>query len=156
VAYWYNQRLPQHQSIEKHIQSLPGTPPLWISVITLGEIEYGQRVVSETITVEQQAFIEFTSIRFPRALEIKSTTRVEYGRLRAGLFKRYSPKEKRQPGLRPEQLVDPITAKELGIQENDIWIAAQALEYNLALVTNDKMTRIREVCNDLMVENWAI
>jgi predicted nucleic acid-binding protein len=29
------------------------------------------------------------------------------------------------------------------------------LEYNLVLVTNDKMDRIRDVCEDLQVENWA-
>jgi predicted nucleic acid-binding protein len=52
-------------------------------------------------------------------------------------------------------LIDPVTSRELGIQENDLWIAAQALEYNLVLVTNDKMDRIRDVCEDLQVENWT-
>jgi hypothetical protein len=27
--------------------------------------------------------------------------------------------------------------------------------YHLVLVTNDKMDRIRDVCEDLQVENWA-
>jgi hypothetical protein len=29
------------------------------------------------------------------------------------------------------------------------------LEYNLVLVTNDNMDRIRDVCKELQVENWA-
>ena len=35
-------------------------------------------------------------------------------------------------------------------------MAAQALEYNLVFVTNDKMERIREVCVDLQIENWTV
>jgi predicted nucleic acid-binding protein len=49
-----------------------------------------------------------------------------------------------------------VTSQELGIQENDLWMAAQALEYNLVFVTNDKMERIREVCADLQLENWTV
>ena len=40
-------------------------------------------------------------------------------------------------------------SKELGIQENDIWIAAQTIQYNLILVTGDHMTRLVEVSNSL-------
>ena len=75
--------------------------------------------------------------------------------IRAGVFEKYAPNVKRRRGLRPEQLIDPVTSQELGIQENDLWIAAQALEYNLVWVTNDKMERIRDVCEELQIENWA-
>ena len=71
------------------------------------------------------------------------------------MFEKYAPNVKHRGGLRPKQLVDPMTSRELGIQENDLWIAAQALEYNLVLVTNNKMDRIRDVCEDLQVENWT-
>ena len=50
-------------------------------------------------------------------------------------------------------------ARELGIDENDLWIVAQAVERNLVLVTSDKMWRIREtVCElypDFGSEDWA-
>ncbi|MCH7920211.1 MAG: hypothetical protein IIC50_19795 [Planctomycetes bacterium] len=75
--------------------------------------------------------------------------------LRAALFDKYAPKKNRK-GLRPEQLIDPVTSKGLGVQENDIWIASQALEHNLVLVTNDQMNHLREVASDLRVENWAL
>jgi tRNA(fMet)-specific endonuclease VapC len=78
-----------------------------------------------------------------------------YGDLRARLFEKFAPKKRRRKGLRPEELVDPVTAKELGIQENDLWIAAQAIERNLVLVTNDAMARIQEVASELKVEDWA-
>jgi predicted nucleic acid-binding protein len=44
----------------------------------------------------------------------------------------------------------------LGIDENDLWLAAQAVARNLTLVTNDKIEKIREAANgSLYVENWA-
>jgi len=61
--------------------------------------------------------------------------------------------------MRPEQLIDPITSRELGIQENDLWLCAQAVAHDMVLVTNDKMLRIREVSEDmqpvLRIQNWA-
>ena len=62
-----------------------------------------------------------------------------YGELRVALFERYIRKGKNK---RPEQLIDPVTATEIGIDENDLWIVAQAITHNLTLVTNDKMHRI--------------
>jgi predicted nucleic acid-binding protein len=79
-----------------------------------------------------------------------------YGMLRARLFENYTPNNKKRKGLRPEQLIDPVTSLELGIQENDLWIAAQAMSQNLTLVTNDKLHQIHEVAGDeLHIDNWA-
>jgi tRNA(fMet)-specific endonuclease VapC len=155
VAYWFDEKRPQYRSVNQHIQELPEGTPLAISSITLGEIEYGHRVESAVTTPRQEAYLEFIERELPMVLEIRKTTRLSYGWLRARIFEEYAPKNKRNK-IRPEQLVDPITGLELGIDENDLWIAAQALEYNLVLVTNDNMARIRGACNDLMVENWAV
>ena len=48
-----------------------------------------------------------------------------------------------------------MTSKRLEIQENDLWIVAQAVERNLVLVSNDAMKRIREIAPDLVVEDWG-
>jgi tRNA(fMet)-specific endonuclease VapC len=127
-----------------------------VSAITLGEIEYGLSVVSEDRPAEHQALRAFVDRHLPMVLDIRKTTRIYYGMLRARLFETYAPREKRRRGLRPEQLIDPVTSRELGIQENDIWLAAQALEFNLVLVTNDTMERIRDVCKELQIENWSV
>lgn len=72
------------------------------------------------------------------------------------MFERFAPNDKKRKGLRPEQLCDPVTSLELGIQENDLWIVAQAITYGLVLVTNDKLKRISEVISDeLHIENWT-
>jgi tRNA(fMet)-specific endonuclease VapC len=111
--------------------------------------------VARTDTFKQEAFRAFISTNLPMVLDITKATRIYYGLLRASIFEKYAPNARRRRGLRPEQLIDPVTSRELGIQENDLWIAAQALEYNLVLVTNDKMDRIRDVCEELQVENWV-
>jgi tRNA(fMet)-specific endonuclease VapC len=153
VAYWFDERRSEHQQVLQHIQEL-GEPPLMISTITLGEIEYGIQV-ARSDTFKQEAYLTFISTNLPMVLDITKTTRIYYGSLRASVFEKYAPNARRRRGLRPEQLIDPVTSRELGIQENDLWIAAQALEYNLVLVTNNNMDRIRDVCEDLQVENWA-
>ena len=135
IRYRFDERRSEHQRIVQHIQELPDATPLMISAITLGEIEYGLQV-ARSDALQQEAYRTFISIHLPMVLDITKATRI-------------------YRGLWPEQLIDPVTSRELGIQENDLWIAAQALEYNLVLVTNDKMDRIRDVCEDLQVENWA-
>jgi tRNA(fMet)-specific endonuclease VapC len=154
VAYWFDERRSEHERVVQHIQELPDATPLMISAITLGEIEYGLQVARIDI-LKQEAFHAFISTNLPMVLDITKATRIYYGSLRASVFEKYAPNARRRRGLRPEQLIDPVTSRELGIQENDLWIAAQALEYNLVLVTNDKMDRIRDVCEDVQVKNWT-
>ena len=125
-----------------------------ISAIALGEIEFGLQV-AQAETPDQEPLRAFIHTNLPMVLNVTKSTRIYYGSLRAGVFEKHAPTVKRRRGLRPEQLIDPVTSQELGIQENDLWIAAQALEYNLVLVTNDKMERIRDVCAELQIENWA-
>ena len=69
----------------------------------------------------------------------------------AKLFQQFASNAKKGKisSKRPEELVDKTTGKELGIQENDLWIAAIAVQYNLVLVTQDKMNNIRHVIQKL-------
>jgi predicted nucleic acid-binding protein len=103
--------------------------------------------------LQTQVDIQFVNKRL--LLDVTRSTTLIYGDLRARLFEKYAPGAKRKKGMRPEELTDPVTSKKLGIQENDLWIAAQAIERNLVLVSNDAMKRIRSVAPELQVENWA-
>ena len=118
VAYWFDTRRPQHERVAQHIQELPEATPLMISAITLGKIEFGLQV-SKVATPEQEAFRAFINTNLPMVLDVTQTTRIYYGILRADMFEKYAPNVKCRGGLRPEQLVDPMTSRELGIQEND-------------------------------------
>lgn len=156
VRFWFDPTRSEHVRVRSRIEALPEDAPMMISAITLGEIEYGHRALGESGDPEQERdFLEFVQKRLPTILNVERHTRIAYGSLRARLFEKYAPKDRRKKGLRPEQLIDPTTAKELGIQENDLWIAAQALEHNLVLVSHDKMTRLRKVAEELRVQDWA-
>ncbi len=149
---WFDVKKEQHMNVKSHIQKLPSDSVLGISIISWGEVAYGHKVNllkanSLDETPIQTEYIQFIKSKRPKTFEIDIHTANKYGELRALLFEKHAPK-KRKSGLRPEQLINPITSREIGIQENDLWIAAQAITRNLTLVTNDKLNRIREVAGD--------
>jgi len=155
IEFWFNsnKNKQKHDSVLRRIDALDPNTPLATSVVVLGEIEYGYESAPHR-REHVGKVLRFVQTQLPRILKVTLPTAQAYGQLRAALFDKYAPKKDRK-GLRPEQLTDPITSKELGIQENDLWIAAQALERNLVLVTDDKMDRIRTVAQKLKLENWA-
>ena len=165
--YWYNHKGHPKESanIQKRIEELINREQnvekfVWqpaISVITWGEIDYGYNVMPKKEQSREAEFRKFISGVAPWLVPINRHTAKTYGELRARLFDKYAEKDKRTKKRRPEQLIDPVTSLELKIQENDLWIAAQAISRNLMLVTNDAMEHIREVAGDsLHIDNWAI
>ena len=84
-------------------------------------------------------------------MEVDIHTFEPYSDLRAALFKKYSHKDRRGrlTAKWPEELRDRTSSKELGIQENDISIAAQAIQYNLVLITDEYMRRLKDVSKAL-------
>ena len=155
VSDWLVDTKPRHEAVSASIASLPAESLLLTSVIVLGEIEYGQRVAPRAKRPALTALQERVRQELPHVLTVDQATTDVYGDLRARLFEQFAPKKGRK-GLRPEQLLDPVTSLTLGVQENDLWIVAQALERNLVLVSNDgHMLRIREVAPELDVEDWG-
>jgi predicted nucleic acid-binding protein len=166
IRYWHDSRCPQHAAVIGNVTALRQLavpldvkPKLLVSVVTLGEIEFGHRVALAPDSVAQAAYIRFVQEEVPTPFELSSDAVAIYGDLRTRLFNKYAPGDKRKPKMRPEQLVDPATAKELKIQENDLWICAQAVAHAMVLVTNDRMTHIRAVATGmnppLHVQDWT-
>jgi tRNA(fMet)-specific endonuclease VapC len=167
IRYWYDTKCSQHEAVaanvdflRKQTESLEHKPRLLISVITLGEIEFGHRVNSSPNPSVQAEYLRFVNEQLPARLEVIEETAASFGELRRRLFDKYAPGEKRKRKMRPEQLTDPITSKELGIQENDLWLCAQAIAHDMVLVTNDAMRPIRQVSQGmqpgLLIQNWAV
>lgn len=155
-SYWFNSdRYPEkYEAVLARAKQLSRSVAIGISVITWGEIAFGHKVASKGSEHTQTQFLRFIGSKGPLTINVDKHTADTYAEFRARLFK-YVPKSSRKR-LRPEQVTDPITSKVLGIDENDLWIAAQASTLNLTLVTNDKMHHIREVAGtDLEVEDWT-
>lgn len=77
---------------------------------------------------------------------VDETTAEIYGNLKADIFDRFAPKDKAQ------RRRTKIT--QLGIGENDLWIAAIALQHQLTLVTADQdFQRIKSV-HSFDLESW--
>lgn len=157
INFWHNSRLPKHEQVREYIARLPDGTPLFTSVAVIGEIEDGlRRIQSPTWNVDQQqqALREFIDQHFPHPLPITRHTAVEYGKLRSAIVRYvFGGKRCKTP---PPKWCDPVKGTELGITENDLWIAAQAVERKLILVTHRGMTNIKQVMPDeLMPLDWA-
>lgn len=158
VSPLWNVRHREHDIIKNFFSSISHSP-VWLSVIVLAEIEYGLKTTPE-MDIESQNQVRRELSSHPFILEIDKHTIGPYSDLRAELFKKYSPKGRRGrlTAKWPEDLLERTSAKELGVQENDIWIAAQAIQYNLILVTGDHMNRLLDVSenlgNPLRIAKW--
>ncbi|MBD2598150.1 type II toxin-antitoxin system VapC family toxin [Nostoc spongiaeforme FACHB-130] len=112
-------------------------------VIVQGELTYMMEnsAQRETNLVSLTEFIEDI-----RIYGVTEDTANIYGQLKAALMRQFGPKEKSK--RRKTQVTD------LGFDENDIWIAAIALQNGLSVVSADSdFQRIQQV-RTLSVESW--
>jgi tRNA(fMet)-specific endonuclease VapC len=166
LAYWYDTKRPEHTKVVARVNAVRQPDPqtnyvsrLFVSIVTLGEIEYGHRVAHAPDPAKQASYARFVREQCPVALEMTEHVAEQYGDMRAWLFSNCIPSPMKSKAKRAEELVFPMTGKELGIDENDIWIAAQAKTYNLVLVTHDTRGNFGRVLSQfaptLTVEDWA-
>ncbi|WP_241177164.1 type II toxin-antitoxin system VapC family toxin [Citrobacter portucalensis] len=132
---------------------------IFICSATTGEIIYGLEVAPPPNDVLKQKEVQDILDIFKVVFSIdKNIAANHYALLRAKIFKKYAPKDAKQRAKTNyiEEWCDPTTGKNLGINENDVWIAAVALAHNLTLVTADKMDHIISVAPpNLSIENWT-
>jgi tRNA(fMet)-specific endonuclease VapC len=78
---------------------------------------------------------------------IDQTTAEIYGNLKAAVFDRYAPKDKTQRRR--------TSITQLGIGENDLWIAAVALQHQLILLTTDRDFLRIQAIQSFGLESWV-
>lgn len=134
---------PSHRSVRNRLEEL-GDAIVYVSAVSIAEVEYGLQI-APSIDVQRQSTVRRAMDSF-KVLDIDKHTANTYAEIRANLFRTHSPRSRRGRLTRKyiEDLVDRTTGKELGIQENDLWIVSVAVQYNLILVTNDRMHRVTE------------
>ena len=116
-------------------------------VITLGEIEAGHQMTQSTDPKKRNDYTKFVNREFvPNALGITASTRFHYADVMGRLWKKYPP----QSGQKTERYL----VLKFGVDINDVWTVAVAIEHGLTLVTQDKMATIQGVVPELDIENW--
>lgn len=159
IRYWCDGQSGRFPAVEAEAAKRSADSPLYVSAVTLGEIEYGHAANPEGAGEKRTEFLSFLRQSLPQVLEISRHTAEPYGTIRALLVEKFPPSGGWGRKKRIEQAYDPVAARELGIDENDLWIVAQAVERNLVLVTSDKMDRIRRSVNEIypefQFEDWS-
>ncbi len=113
-------------------------------IIVQGELTYMVEKSSQKETNRARLAEFLEDIRVYLVTEDVANT---YGELKAALFSQFAPKEKSK--RRKTKITD------LGFDENDLWIAAIALQQNLTVVSADSdFQRIQQVKTKLSVETW--
>ena len=82
-----------------------------------------------------------------RIYPVDEMTAEVYGELKAAVFDRYAPKEKAQ--RRRTQIT------QLGVGENDLWIAAIAIQHRLTLLSTDRDFQRIQAVRRFDVESWV-
>jgi predicted nucleic acid-binding protein len=127
------------------VASLAPAAPKFVSVLALAELQFGKLLIEAFAGSTPAALSSIIARAQTYApLEITRHTAAEYGELKAILAKRYLSKAfgRDRPGWL-ENWVDQATGQRLQVDENDLWMCAQARERNLVMLTADrKMDRI--------------
>ncbi len=151
---------PECKALEKHWNGLPQprNERIFLCPITIGEIEYGLRIDPYGSPEQHKQASQILSAF--RVFDINDNiARDYYATLRAKLFEKYAPKDRKgnSRNKRISEWIDPATDKELQIGENDLWIASVAMAHNLVLITHDKMNAIKSIAGtDLRFEDWLM
>lgn len=136
-----------HSERRRAVDALPAEAPRYISVVALAELTFGADLAAALGKGDAPALREMIrQARNYAVLDLTHHTAAAYSELKSRLASKYLAKPLRRD--RPkyvEDWVDRTTGKALGLDENDLWMAAQAKERGLVLMTADgRMRRIED------------
>jgi len=144
-----------HPAVYSAIDNLEEDAPKYVSVITLAELRFGIHLSTlrgDTNTERLDKIVHAAKTHPP--LNVTKHTAEEYGFIKAELANRYLRNVLRN--FRPrwiEEWADEVTGQKLQIDENDLWLCAQAKERNLTLMTADKkILRINAIVPEIRIE----
>lgn len=119
-----------------------------ICAVTLGEIFAGHLMSTSTNELRRSAYTKFVIAEYlHHVIEITATTRQAYAEILGGIWRKHRP-------VNSKTRTDDHLVR-LGVDINDVWMAASALEHGLILLTSDEMSCIREAAPDLRFESWV-
>ena len=137
----------RHRDVRAAINDFDPGSAVYVSAITLAELGFGVKL-AESDSARHSPDLEemLTKAHDHAVLELTQHTASAYAELKTALANKYLARALRR--YRPrwvEDWVDKATGQKLQVDENDLWICAQAKERDLTVVTTDHgMRRIED------------
>lgn len=137
VSVLYDSQRSNHAAARAAIAALDPQAPQFVSAITIAELRFGlalSRAAGQAL-VHIEACIERAE-EHPMA-EVGRHTSEAFAHVKSSVALHRLDVRRRIPRW-VEGWTDRVTSQILQIDENDIWIAAQAVERNLVVLTSDR------------------
>jgi predicted nucleic acid-binding protein len=138
-----------------HLRAIPQGTRIAVSAMALSEADVGCCLGQRDIILARAEISDLIRQHRFYIEPVTQFTAPHYGDLKARLCRKYQPKRARWP----ERWKDIPTGADIGVEEPDLIMAAQALEHGYVLVTGDGMDQIRTVLRDanlaLDFEDWT-
>jgi predicted nucleic acid-binding protein len=129
-----------HGAVSAVVAGLPNDALRFVSIVTIGEMEFGLKMAENANSIYLPQFrSRITTIKSYPILDLTKHTASAYAELKARLaliVKRKANSQKLSRWL--EDWIDSNTGKQLQIDENDLWVAAQAKERDLTIISADE------------------
>jgi predicted nucleic acid-binding protein len=138
LSAYLNEDHTYHASAAVKIDALPFDSLKLVSIITLAEIDYGIRSAERAGSTRLEQYRDrLDVIKRYAPLNLTSHTSESYAELKACVASHMRRRPRKKHPRWIEDWIDLNSAKRLQIDENDLWICAQAKERDLILVTGD-------------------
>jgi predicted nucleic acid-binding protein len=137
VSVLFDTRRPNFAAVQARAQTFSQSDLVYLSVVVLAELRYGMEAaqrVGQDISHVRRTLTQAAT--YPLA-EIGRHTAETYGDVKARLADHYLDMSRRVPRWL-EDWQDRASSKVLQVDENDLWIVAQAVERDYLLVTSDQ------------------
>jgi predicted nucleic acid-binding protein len=146
LSAYLNDQHPNHAAALAIIGGLPLDAAKFVSVVTLAELDYGIRFAelqgSQRLAEYRQ---RLEVVRQYTSLDLTRHTSDAYAELKVLLAAQMQRKAGKKMRRWIEDWVEIGSGKRLQVDENDLWICAQAKERDLVVVTGD--TDIRQLAS---------
>ena len=146
-----------HVAVKSVVDNFHPDSPTYVSTIALAELRFGAALFELSGAPLPKWSTILAGALAHEPLHITHHTSAEYAVLKTNVAKKYlkNPRDKKKRKRWIENWVDKATSQILGIDENDLWMCAQARERNLILVTTDK--KIQRIADaDAALRLWII
>lgn len=139
ITYLYQADSLFHQAVSNHMLKLAHNAEIYVSLLSLYEIEYGIALsTNKRIKDDFISMLKSIQQKFPILPLCKKGSEI-FGVLKAGYMK--------QTG---------ITKEAVKRHDIDFMIAGSAIAENAVLISNDKIFKqLKKIHSDFLLENWA-